>query len=266
MVLDPENTNYSRKGNIIYENKTPIVLLHQEFIDIPKLSESVINYMNRYLEMFPEHFETIKDNKQMKKPSIIKMFYDLETTGTDVRKHSIHQISGVIEVNSEVVEDFDFKVRPNPKAKIDQEALDICDVTEEQILAYPEMKTVYKLVLKMLGKYVNRFDRKDKMWLLGFNNRNFDDVFFRAWFEQNGDAYFGSWFWSDSIDAMVLASEYLQDRRYKMSNFKLKTVAKELGITVDESKLHDAAYDIWLTREIYLIVTGRIMEPNDELF
>ena len=30
---------------------------------------------------------------------VIKFFYDLETTGTDVRKHGIHHISGFIEIN-----------------------------------------------------------------------------------------------------------------------------------------------------------------------
>ena len=40
-----------------------------------------------------------------------------------------------------------------------------------------------------------------------------------------------------------------------MTDFKLKTVAKQLGIIVDESKLHDAKYDIILTKQIYEIVT-----------
>jgi DNA polymerase-3 subunit epsilon len=36
-----------------------------------------------------------------------------------------------------------------------------------------------------------------------------------------------------------------------MENFKLKTVAQEMGIEVDESKLHDAKYDLELTYQIY---------------
>ena len=39
-----------------------------------------------------------------------------------------------------------------------------------------------------------------------------------------------------------------------MENFKLMTVAKELGINVDESKLHNAEYDIYLTEKIWQIV------------
>ena len=42
-----------------------------------------------------------------------------------------------------------------------------------------------------------------------------------------------------------------------MEDFKLKTVAKQLGIEIDESKLHDAEYDIYLTMEIHRIVTQK---------
>ena len=39
-----------------------------------------------------------------------------------------------------------------------------------------------------------------------------------------------------------------------MENFKLSTVAKALGVPVDETKLHDASYDIFLTKAIFNIV------------
>lgn len=191
---------------------------------------------------------------------LITMFYDIETTGVDERKNGIHQISGCIEVNGKVVENFNFKVAPNPKAVIEEEALAVGNVTEEQIKAYMPMREGYLLFIKMLSKYVERYDKHDKMWLCGFNNRSFDDRFLRAWFKQNGDEFFGSWFWSDSLDVMVLSSQYLRARRAKMVDFKLKTVAMEVGLWVDKRKLHDAAYDIMLTREIYLIVTGINLE------
>jgi DNA polymerase-3 subunit epsilon len=40
-----------------------------------------------------------------------------------------------------------------------------------------------------------------------------------------------------------------------MENFKLCTVAKHFGIVTDEEKLHDAFYDIQLTRAIYEYIT-----------
>jgi DNA polymerase III subunit epsilon len=192
----------------------------------------------------------------MEKRSIKKMFYDVETTGVDERQNGIHQIAGCIEIDGEVVQSFNFKVAPNPKAKIVQEALAVGGVTEEQIKAYAPMGVVFKQFNEMLSKYVERYDKSDKMYLVGYNNAHFDDDFLRAWFVQNGDSYFGSWFYAGALDVMVLASQYLIDRRYRMKDFKLMTVAQEVGLVVDESRLYDANYDIELTRGVYRIVTG----------
>jgi DNA polymerase-3 subunit epsilon len=184
------------------------------------------------------------------------MFYDVETTGVDERQNGIHQIAGCIEIDGEVVQSFNLNVAPNPKAKIVPEALAVGGVTEEQIKAYPAMEVVFKQFKAMLSKYVDPYDKKDKMYLVGYNNAHFDDDFLRAWFIQNGDSYFGSWFYAGALDVMVLASQYLMDRRYRMKDFKLMTVAQEVGLVVDESRLHDANYDIELTRGVYRIVTG----------
>lgn len=190
----------------------------------------------------------------------IKIFYDLETTGYEYKKHSIHQLSGMVELNSRIVEEFDFKIKPHPKAKIEDAALRVCGVTREQLNSYPDMETVFNQFKKLLKKYINPYDKTDKAWLVGFNNRSFDDDFLRMYFLLMGDQYFDSWFWSDSLDVMVLASQYLLDRRKDMPSFKLGRVAKELGIIVNDYHLHDASYDVKLTREIYQITTGMKLE------
>lgn len=178
-------------------------------------------------------------------------FYDLETTGTNPGRNGIHQISGEIVIDGTTVETFDFKVQPNPKAQIEDAALEVGGVTREQIMAYPPMGQVYNQLVAMLGKYVNKFDPKDKFHLVGYNNRSFDDNFFRGFFLQNGDKYFGSWFWADSIDVLVLASMLLADHRHELQNFKLATVAEYLGIDTTAGKLHDAAFDIYVTKAVF---------------
>lgn len=182
-------------------------------------------------------------------------FYDCETTGTRYWKNGVWQISGLIEIDGEIKEEFDFLVCPFKDALIEDEALEVGGVTKEQVLSFPPMSEVYVKLVTMLGKYVDKFNKKDKYLTVGYNSASFDDAFFRAWFVQNSDAYFGSWFSFPNIDVAVLAGEHLKETRLKMENFQLKTVAKELGIKVDESRLHDATYDIYLTREIYRIVT-----------
>jgi DNA polymerase III subunit epsilon len=185
------------------------------------------------------------------------LFYDIETTGTRFWKNGIHQMSGAIVIDGEVKETFDFRVQPNPKALIEQAALDVGGVTVEQIMAYPPMGDIYHKFVTMLGKYVEKFNRNDKFYLAGYNNAQFDNQFLRAWFVQNGDQFFGSWFWSNSIDVMVLATQYLIDKRPAMENFKLSTVAKACGIDVEAEALHDALYDITLTKKVYDIVTAK---------
>lgn len=183
------------------------------------------------------------------------LFFDLETTGTLVSRHGIHQISGMVVIDGEIREKFNLRVRPNPKAEIAQEALDIAGVTKEKIMEYPPMEEIYRKFVDMLSKYVDKYDRQDKFFLAGYNNASFDNQFLRAWFVQNGDKYFGSWFWSNSIDVMVLATPYLAAKRAEMENFKQGTVAKFLGINVDPNRLHDALYDIEICKAIYDIVS-----------
>ena len=79
------------------------------------------------------------------------LFFDLETTGVLVNKNGIHQISGCIVIDGVEMERFDFRVQPNPKAVIEQEALDVAGVTKEQIMAYPPMLEVYKQFTSMLN-------------------------------------------------------------------------------------------------------------------
>lgn len=189
--------------------------------------------------------------------------YDLETTGLNPGQHGIHQISGMIIIDGIVKERFDFKVRPFDSDEIEQAALDIAGVTKEQIMKYPTAVDVYSQLQRMLRKYINKFNSKDKMHLMGFNNRKFDDLHFREWFTKNGDKYFGSWFWSDSIDVMVLASYHLRGVRNLMTDFKLKTVASTMGIVIDEMKLHDAMYDIELTHTILKAIEAQMLSEYE---
>lgn len=179
------------------------------------------------------------------------LFFDLETTGIKYWKNGIHQISGEIVIDGVVKESFNFNVCPHLQCEIEEEALRICNVTKEQIQSYPPMQKVYTQFISMISKYVDKYDKKDKFFLVGYNNASFDNYFLKAFFVQNGDNFFYSWFWVNSIDVMVLATQHLMRKRHEMTDFKQETVARTLGIKIDADKLHDASYDIQLTKEIY---------------
>lgn len=184
-----------------------------------------------------------------------RLYYDLETTGLNPAKHGIHQIAGIIEINGATIEKFNIKLQPNPKCTIEQTALDIAGVTREQINNYQPFPAGYTEFVNTISKHVDQYNKKDKFHLVGYNNRGFDDNFLRELFKQNGNEYFGSYFWNDGIDVLVMASYALESRRAELENFQLKTVAKFVGIEVDEKKLHDAFYDIELTKQILDIIT-----------
>lgn len=178
-------------------------------------------------------------------------FFDTETTGVKYWKNGIHQISGAIQIDGEVKEMFNFNVKPYKDAVIEDEALAISGITKDALDSYIDFNNCYKQIIDLLSKYVDKFNKQDKFFLVGYNNAAFDNSFFRAFFVQNRDNYFGSWFWSSPIDVFILASQKLMQYRHLMADFKQGTVAKYLGITVDDSRLHDAVYDVQIMIEIY---------------
>ena len=189
-----------------------------------------------------------------------KLFYDLETLGDDHRKHSIHQLSAIVEIDGVVLETIDLKFRPHPKSLFDDEAMRISKVTKNLVLGYPEMASQKKAFCDILGQYVDKYKKNDCFVLVGFRNTSFDDLFLRKLFELCGDNYFNSYFFSNSLDASVLATQYLGDRRLHMPSFKLSRVAIEMGLVVDKERLHEAMYDVELTRDIYRISVGEEIE------
>ncbi|QES88829.1 3'-5' exonuclease [Rhizosphaericola mali] len=178
-------------------------------------------------------------------------FFDLETTGVKYWKNGIWQIAGMVVIDGEIMETFDFKIQPNKACEIEDEALKVGGITRDDLKSFITIEEGYSSIIKVLSKYVDKFNKSDKFFLVGYNNASFDNQFFRAFFVQNGDSYFGSWFWSSSIDIMCQAADFLKKERHLMKDFKLSTVADFLKIEVDPDKLHDALYDIYLTKAIY---------------
>ena len=148
------------------------------------------------------------------------LFFDLETTGIKYWRNGVHQISGEIVIDGVTKESFNFNVCPHPQCEIEEEALRICNVSKEQIQAYPPMREVYVKFVNMLSKYVDKFDKKDKFFLVGYNNASFDNHFLKAFFVQNGDHYFYSWFWVNSIDVMAVSYTHLDVYKRQGSNFE----------------------------------------------
>ncbi len=181
-----------------------------------------------------------------------KLFTDIETTGLDPVMNGIHQIAGIIVVDDKEVERFNFKVKPFEQDLVETEALKVSDVTYDEITTYEEPEIIHEKLLKIIGKYCNKFNKKDKFHFIAYNSP-FDNSHWRQWFKKCDDKYFGSFFFTPDICVMRQTALYLQNERHKLMNFKLATVAEYLRIIKDEddTQWHDAMADIDITKKIY---------------
>lgn len=178
------------------------------------------------------------------------LFCDVETSGLDPSRHAVIQLAGLIDIDGEVVEEFDFRMQPFPGQTLSNESLELNGITLEQMKKFPKPMVVYNELMTVFNKHVSRFDKTDKFFLVGYNS-NFDDTFIRQFFKNCGDDFYGSFIWWPTIDVACGAMEFLKEERHLFPNFKLATVAKTLGIDVDVSRLHEALYDSQLTRQLY---------------
>ena len=182
------------------------------------------------------------------------LYLDLETTGLYPWKNAVVQISGEVEIDGETKEKFNLLVKPFEGAIIEDSALKVNGRTREELKTFAPGYEIFGQFRSMLEKYISKWSKTDKFFMVGYNSHSFDSEFLRAFFKKNGEKYYGSYFWSAGHDVMLLAAYKLAEQRPGMKNFKLMTVAKELGIEVDESRLHDAEYDIEITKAMYKAV------------
>ena len=107
-----------------------------------------------------------------------KLFvYDLETTGLGLDS-GIHQIAGLIcEVQPsqfKVHKTFNLKVRPFKGDRVYEDALAVGNVTLEDIAKYQEPEKAFAELKGIILSQIDKFNKEDKMTLVGFNNLHFD--------------------------------------------------------------------------------------------
>lgn len=81
-----------------------------------------------------------------------------------------------------------------------------------------------------------------------------------------GSNYFGSYFWSTSIDVLAEATRYFIHYRPALINLKLSTMARAVGVKVDDDNLHDALYDVYCTMKIFeAILQDGLIKKFDQM-
>ena len=186
----------------------------------------------------------------MNKP--LRAFIDVETTGVDENLNEIHQLVTVIaDHEGKYIAHQELKIRPDNPDRVEQSALDVCNMTIDDLLANPlSQKEAFAEFTAFLQKHVDRFDKSDKLQFVAYNS-DFDERFIRGFYRSNNDNYYGSYFYNPSICVMKFAAFYVADIRSTFANFKLQTVCRSFGIEFDEEAAHDALYDVKKTIHLY---------------
>jgi DNA polymerase-3 subunit epsilon len=177
---------------------------------------------------------------------------DTETTGLDPTRHCLWSIALRLRT-ADVDESFVRTCRPFDGADFDDKALEVGGVSWAELATYDDPHVVSADLLDLLSSLVDPFDKQDKFHIVAYNAR-FDYDFLRAWWEtchSGSKNYFGSYFHFPPLDVMNLAALHLLPIRHTLPNFKQHTVARALGIDVDDEQLHDAAYDLELTAQLF---------------
>ncbi len=175
------------------------------------------------------------------------LFLDLETTGLDPKKNGIIQIAGAIEIDGKIKEHFNLEVAPFAEDVIDNKALAINKKTKDEIMGFSHPRVVYRSLVQLLERHVNKRDRKDKYYMVGQNTK-FDYDFLNEWFKKNGNKYIYGLIHFHLIDLIALTTAFKLAGKVDTPDMKLGTIAKHFNMVFDA---HDALNDVRMTWAIF---------------
>ena len=195
------------------------------------------------------------------------LYLDLETTGLVEGVHGIIQLAAIVEIDGEITDEVDLRMRPMLKHEISPEALSVHGLTEDEIRNYPHADFTFKQFESLLTRYVNKYEKLDKFILAGYNVAKFDERFLRQMFIDNAatredrqrGGYYGSWFFWPVLDVQTYLANHIAEHGLRLENYKLETVCKHFGIPIDA---HDALSDIRATRNLYRVLRYSLLAPK----
>ena len=177
------------------------------------------------------------------------IFIDTETGGVNPEKAALIQLSGIIRIDKKDVEKFNFFIKPFENSEVNEKALEVQGRTLEELKTdkYVEEKEVYKQFIKLLDKYIDKYDRTDKFIVAGYNVR-FDVDILKAFFQRHGNNFLFSYLDSSMLDPLYsIRLLQIAEVLPVLENNKLETWCKHFGI---ELKAHDSLEDIEATKKL----------------
>lgn len=180
-------------------------------------------------------------------------WFDTETSGLDKVEHGIIQIAALIEVNGEVVGEFESKVRLFPTKKVEAKALETNGFTVDQIRReFPETHGVYNNLRTFLAKHGTAGDKANRFIMAGYNSQ-FDCDMLAQWHQDITRKPFAYWdyFQFSPIDPLPFFRILRYAGILTTEDTRLESICKFYGIEIDA---HDALSDIRATRTVTKLV------------
>jgi len=182
------------------------------------------------------------------------VWIDAETTGLDSLQNDILTFSVIIEIDGNIKDKLNLKMQPFNYQSITDEALRINGMSVEQIKKFPPAHEAHKKLVALFEKYVDRYNKNDKLTPCGYNV-GFDVEFLFKLFQKCGDPYCGSYIDYHKLDVASLVLFFKIKGLIDIEGYKLVDVCKALDIELDAHKAED---DILATRKIFKILMDKI--------
>jgi len=199
-----------------------------------------------------ESYKVINNSDMELKPAHYHIFFGSQSLGKAILQKppgSIIQLAGIIVIDGEEKERFNFNMRPLIGSNIEDGALEVNGVTREELETFPPATGVCKDLMGIFKTYVSPYDKRDKFTMRAYN-AGFDEGFIYHWFRALDNYGIATWVHRPAVCVMQKAARILQGTHLHPINFKLKTVAEALGIDTSEINFHDAMADIDVTMQI----------------
>lgn len=180
-------------------------------------------------------------------------FIDIESTGTDRDLDQIIEFACIITGDDLVpIDSLHMKLKTTLKPdQLSPSAIEKTGMTYDVIMSHPYTQAEgYQMLTEFLSTYVDRYNKKDKLQFVAYNAK-FDSDFVRKLFSDMNDNFYGSYFWHPPLCIMEIFAFMVREDRASFPDFKLETLVKAAGIEWDETKAHEALYDILQSIELY---------------
>lgn len=192
------------------------------------------------------------------------LYFDTETTGTDPSVHEITQFAAIVEIDGKVVEEVNWKCQPKDWDNIEPMALQTTGVGIEELKTFQQPEEMYKDILSLFQKYINKYDKGPLKFYPAGHNVSFDLDFLNAFFKKYGNAETQKWgitSWQNwrALDSRIFANFLFAVGKLDTVNVKLSTLCEHYGIDIDA---HDALSDIRATRALVLRMMEELHVPE----